>query len=201
MTKRSLPPALRRTLYLRRRQLAALCAFLAVLAALLALSPSAAPAVTVYGARTALPAGTVLAAEHLAPLALPPDVVPEGAALAEADVLGRALGAPVSARTVFTQATVSQGLRLARPGHVVVALPVTDGAIAGLVRPGARIDIIDPAGEVLATDVPVITPPDASSGTGLDFGGPSRSVLVEVPEQIAAKLASQGLTSLTVALR
>ena len=58
MTRPTLPPALRRTLYLRRRTLAALCAFAAVLAALLALAPPSAPTVTVLAAASALPGGT-----------------------------------------------------------------------------------------------------------------------------------------------
>lgn len=201
MTKRHLPPALRRFFYLRRRSLAALCAFLAVLATLLALAPTPPTTLTVYAARDALPAGTVLAADHLVALALPPDAVPDGAVLAEAEVVGRTLGAPVTARSVLTATSVSEGARLARPGHVVVALPLPDGAIAGLLRPGASLDVLDSRGELVAGDVRVIAPPDTPTGGGLDFGGSVRSVLVEVPEAVAGRLASQGLTSLTVAVR
>lgn len=201
MTKRPVPPALRRFLYLRRRSLAALCAFLAVLATLLALAPTTPSTTTVYAARSALPAGTVLGADHVAPLALPADAVPEGAALTEGDLLGRTLAGPVSNRSVLTAASVSEGSRLARPGHVVVALPLSDGAMAGLVGPGSRIDVLDGGGAALATDVQVIAPPDTPGGNTFDLGGASRSLLVEVPEAVAGKLASQGLTSVTITLR
>jgi len=199
--KRPFPPALRRSLYLRRRPLAAASAFLAVLAALLVLSPGAEERVTVYAARTNLPAGTVLAEEHLAPLDLPPEAVPEGAAVAPGDVVGRTLAGSVSARSALTAASVSGAQRLASPGHVVLALPVADEAIAGLVRPGVLIDVIDAAGEVLASGIPVLSPPDTPSGGNLSLGGPSRSVLVEVPEPVAARLASQGLSTVTIVVR
>lgn len=197
----TLPTPLRRLLHLRRRPLAALCAFAAVLAALLALTPSAPPTVTVYAARTALPAGTVLNVDHLTRVDLAEAVVPEGAARSEAEVVGRTLGAPVSGGTILTATTVSDGERLASPGHVVVALPLPDEAIARLVRPGVHLDVLDPTGEVLAADVRVITPPDSPSGGNFGLGGNARSVLVEVPVSTAAKLASQGMTSLTVVVR
>lgn len=201
MKRPALPTSVRRTLHLRRRPLAALCAFAAVLATLLALTPARVPTVTVYAARTALPAGTVLTAEHLVGVELGEAVVPEGAARAEVEVVGRTLGAPVSAGTVLTAVTVSEGERLARPGHVVVALPLADEAIARLVRPGVLLDVLDPKGEVLAAEVRVITPPDTPTGGNFGLGGAARSVLVEVPAPTAAKLASQGMTSLTVVVR
>lgn len=201
MEKNRIPPALRRALYLRRRTLAALCAFLAVLATLLALSPNPDPLVRVYAAATPLPAGTVLSAAHLVPVDLPPEAVPEGAAVTEGDVVGRALAAAVSARSVLTAASVSQGERLARPGHVVVSLPLGDEAIGALVKPGVRIDVLDTAGEVLAAEVPVVAPPDTPTGGNLSLGVSTRSVLVEVPTQVAAKLVSQGHSSLTVVVR
>ncbi len=200
--KRPIPPdALRRTLYLRRRPLAALCAFAAVLAGLLALTPDRGDTVTVVVAGGALPAGTVLAAEHLTALDIPAAVAPDGAATSREALVGRTLAAPVSARTVLTAATVSEGERLAREGHVVVALPAGDDAVAGLLRPGARIDVWDAQGEVLARDVRVIAPRDTPSGGNLGLSAAGRSVLVEVPEATAAKIASQGAMSLTVALR
>ena len=90
MTRPTFPPALRRTLYLRRRTLAALCAFGAVLATLLALAPPTAPTVSVLAAASALPGGTVLTSTDLVAVELPPGAVPDGAARVEADVVGRA---------------------------------------------------------------------------------------------------------------
>ena len=201
MTRPTLPPALRGTLYLRRRTLAALCAFAAVLAALLALAPPSAPTVTVLAAASALPGGTVLTSTDLVAVELPPGAVPDGAARVEADVVGRTLASAVGAGSVLTATAVSEGTRLARPGHVVIALPLADETIAALVRPGVRIDVLDAAGVALASDIPVVAPPGTPGGVNLGMTGPQRSVLVEVPHEVAATLTAQGMMSLTVALR
>ena len=201
VTPRPSPAALRRTLYLRRRPLAALCAFAAVLATLLALTPTPAPTVPVLAARTSLPAGTVLAAEHLTPVELPESAVPEAALASEAGALGRALSGPVTAGSVLTTASVSSGGRLARPGHVVAALPLPGDGIEALIRPGVRLDVLDGAGEVVAADVPVVAPPDTQEGLGAPLGSPGRTALVEVPQEVAARLVSQGASSLTIVVR
>lgn len=200
MTPRPTHP-LRRILYLRRRPLAALCAFTAVLAALLALNPAQPPRVTVVTARSALPAGTLLAAEHLSSTEVPLSVAPDAALEAEGDALGHTLSGPVTAGSVLTSASVSTGGRLARPGHVVAALPVPGDGIAALVRPGARLDVLDANGEALAQDIPVVAPPDTPGSPGLPSAGGGRTVLVEVRAEVAAKLASQGSSSITVVVR
>ena len=193
--------ALRRTLYLRRRPLAALCAFAAVLAALLALAPAREPTVTAVAARTALPAGTVLEAGHLTAVQVPAPLVPAGAASAEADVAGRALAGPVTAGSILTTASVSSGGRVARPGHVVTSLPLPDESIAALVRPGVRVDVLDATGVVLVADVAVVAPPDTPGGNSLTTSPTGRTALVEVPVEVAGKLVSQGAMSLTVVVR
>lgn len=201
MTARPTRAAARRTLYLRRRPLAALCAFVAVLATLLVLAPTPAPTVGVLAARTALPAGTILGPEHVTRLDVAQSALPEGAAPADADLAGRALAGPVAANSILTDASVSGGERLARPGHVVAALPLPTDGIAALVRPGVHLDVFDAGGALVADEVRVVAPPDTPGGNPVDITAGGRTALVEVPVDVAAKIASLGGTSLTVVVR
>lgn len=197
--KRPTPSSLRRILYLRRRPLAALCAFGAVLAALLALSPPPSVTVPVLAARSQVAAGTVLTAEHLTTVMLPPSAVPDGAFTTESDAVGRAVGASLTARSVLTSAAMADGMRVARPGHVVAALPLPNSGIAALVRPGAVVDVLDGAGETVARGVRVLEPPTAPGEGGLFGAGASGSVaLVEVTPEVAAKIATHGGSGLVV---
>ena len=199
MNQRPARAAWRRLLYLNRRTLAVLCAFLAVLAALAALSPERAGGVIVIAAADDLPAGTVLAATHRTDIELPADAVPDGAARAASDVEGRILGAPVTRRTPLTTASVASGERLARPGFVVVALPLPDDALAPLVKPGTRLDLMDSSGSLVASEVRVVAAPDAAAGLGL--GASSRAALIEVQPEVAMRIAAEHSGRLTVAVR
>lgn len=191
---------LRRLSYHHRRALAACCTFVAVLAALHVLAPPRVEGVGVLTAAADLPAGTVLAAAHLRPSTLPPDTVPADAARSPADLVGQTLTGPVSARSVLTASTVATGQRLARPGHVVIALPLTDAALTPLVRPGAALDLFDAAGKRVAQGVRVVAAPDAG-GSGLGgMGGSSRAALIEVPPEVATAIATAGAGGLTIAV-
>lgn len=191
---------LRRLGYRHRRTLAALCTFVAVLAALHVLAPPRIEGVAVLTAASDLPAGTVLAATHLRPSSLPPDAVPADAARTPADLVGQTLTGPVSARSVLTASTVATGQRLARPGHVVIALPLTDAALAPLVRPGASLDLFDAAGKRVAQGVRVIASPDAAGSGPGSLGGSSRAALIEVPPEVATTVATAGSGGLTIAV-
>lgn len=187
----------RRTLYLRRRPLAAIFAFLAVLAILMALRPAPTEATGVVAAARPLPAGTVLAAGDLTVVTLPSDAVPEGAALADAEVLGRTLAGPLSQGSPVTATSVGTAERLARPGHLIVALPLSGDGIAALVCPGSRLDLLAPDGSTVASDVLVVGPGDEAGNLGTG----SRSALIEVPDEIAGRLAATGGAGVTVGLR
>lgn len=189
----------RRFLYFRRRPLAAAFTFLAVLASLSALTPERDHGVAVLAASSELPAGTTLTRDHLAEVVLPADAVPEGAARAASDLVGRTLGAPVTRNTPLTTASVASGERLAQPGYVVVALPLPNDALAPLIGPGSRLDLIDSAGEAVATDVRVIASPDAAPGLGLATS--DRAALVEVPPAVALRIAAGQSGGFTIALR
>lgn len=198
---RHAPVGLLRFLHLRRRTLAALCAFAAVWAILAALAPARVTTVAVFAATRDLPAGTVLAAEHVAPVEVADSQLP-GEPLVEAgEVIGRVLSGPVTERSLLTAASVSTGQRLARDGHVVVALPLPTSGIGSLVRPGARLDVFDGQGELIASDVVVIAPPETAGGGGFGLGGPSGAALVEVPHSVAERLASIGPAGVSIAVR
>lgn len=187
-----------RFLRLRRRPLAALCTFVAVLATVLALSPRPEERVPVVVAAGPLAAGTVLSPADLTPRSVPPDTLPQ-AAFADADALvGRAVAGPVTAGTILTEASVASGERLARPGWVVIALPLPSGGVASLVRPGVVLDLIATDGVTVAAEVRVLSAPEAADG----FGASARAALIEVQPEVAAKLAQLSqLGSLTIAVR
>lgn len=199
MKQRPAPVPWRRVLYLRRRPLAAFCAFLSVLASVVALAPERGAGVPVFVAARDLPAGTVLTSADLAESVLPADVVPDGAARAASDVVGRTLGAPLTRRTPLTTAAVASGERLAQPGFVVVALPLPSDALSALVKPGTRLDLIDSSGVAVASQVRVIAAPDAAPGLGL--AASDRAALIEVEPDVALRIAAGQPGGFTIAVR
>lgn len=182
-----------RALRWRRRPLAALAAALSVLCGLLALQPADGAGIPVVTAARDLPGGTVLAESDLQVVRLPPEAAPAAALTDIGSAVGRSINTPVTRLSVITEATVSSGQSLARPGFVVAAVPLADAALATLLRPGARIDVIgqtsDKAG-VLASDVRVVALPAPAEELGGLAGG--RVALVEVTAAVAARLAAAG---------
>ncbi|GAA3432368.1 hypothetical protein [Kutzneria kofuensis] len=87
-------------------------------------------------------------------------------------------------------------LATGNPDAVAVPVRLTDAAVADLLRPGSRVDVVgDPA--VLANDAVVVAvrPSEGASAKG-------RLVVVALPRQAAAKVAAASLAqSVTVTLR
>nr|NLI50251.1 hypothetical protein [Propionibacterium sp.] len=189
-----------RVLRRRRRPLAALAAFLAVFWGLGAVRTPVPPTVTVLAAARDLPGGTTLAEADVVEVRLPAEVVPADAATTPTALVGRVLNGPVSARSVLTATDVAAGRELARPGHVVLAIPLGNRALASLLEPGARVDLFV-AGEAtaLAVDARVVgVPEDQRAAWAAE---PQPVVLVELPAPAAPRAAaavSQG--GLSVAL-
>ncbi len=166
--------ALRRTLLLRRRLLAALLAGVAVFAGLRAVAPPAPPSVWVVTAARDLDGGAILAAGDLTRVAYADGTAPDGTTSLD-DALGRTLAAPLRRGEAVTD------VRLVSPGLLagydagsadVVALPVRipDPGVVALLRVGDRVDLLatDPSGggtTTVATGVPVLAlpQPDASA--------------------------------------
>lgn len=116
-----------------------------------------------------LPAGTVLAADDLRALPLPPDAVPAGRS---ADPVGEVLAAPVRAGEPITDVRlVGEGLASAHPDLTTVPVRLPDADQVALLEPGDRIDLLatDPqagGSRVVALDALVLaTPPARESVT------------------------------------
>ena len=169
-----------------------------MLAALLALAPHQPDAGVVVVTGRALPAGTVLTAADVGARSIPAEAVPQGAMLQADQAVGATLAAPLTAGSILTDASVAAGERLARPGFVVVALPLPSSAIAALVKPGAVLDLLGTDGGTLAAEVRVLSAPDSDSG----LGASSRAALIEVEPQVASKLAQlSSVDAVTIAVR
>lgn len=165
----------RRAVALRR----AAAAVLVVLAVVLAARPAAAPPTgRVVIARHDLAPGVALGPGDVEVRAVPDDAVPGGALPAAEPALGRTTVGPVRAGEVLTDvrfvgpeaAVVAAGT----PDAAGVPLRLADPAVAGLVHPGARVDIVGAGGV----------------GTGAGGGGPGAGAPAAATDGSAVLLAS-----------
>jgi pilus assembly protein CpaB len=181
---------------------------LAALALVLALRPAPRPAAAdvpataaVTVAATDLPSGGVLARSDLSVAHLPPGLVPSGVEPDPAVLVGRVLAGAVRAGEPVTDVRLVGAGLTALLAEEQVAAPVrlADLAVAALVRPGDRIDVL-------------ATPPDAVSaeivaGSALVLATPGGEpdagglLLLAVDQPTAARLAAMATTAtLTLSL-
>jgi pilus assembly protein CpaB len=129
-----------------RRLIAALCAGVAVLAAIKAVTPPADRTVLVWAAAHDLSGGSPLTPKDLRPEALPMGSVPAGVLRAGTQVIGRLLAAPVRQGEPLTDVRLLGPALLTAlpdPGLVAVPVRVADGsAAAALVHPGDIVDVL-----------------------------------------------------------
>jgi Flp pilus assembly protein CpaB len=194
---RSLPRSLRRSLLRRRRLLAAVCAFVAVLAGLRATAAPLPETVRVTVAARDLGAGTRLSAADLTTVSLPPEAVPAGRIR---DPVGRELAGPLRRGAPLTDASVlGPGLVRDRPGLVAMPVRLPDTAMAGLLRLGERVDLLatDPAGSgpasTVVRDALVLALPPPPEGAATD-GLPGRLVVLGVPSSAVTSVSSVAVT-------
>jgi Flp pilus assembly protein CpaB len=190
---------LRRAVLARRRVLAVVCAALAVLAGLRAVSPpppATAPAVV---AARDLSGGDVLEPRDLTVVELPPDAVPAGATASPAPLVGRTTAAPLRRGEAVTDVrVVAPSLVSGYPGLVAVPIRLGDAATLPLLSVGDRIDVMaaDPRGrhaDVVASDVPVLAiPAPGVREDGLVSGG---LVVVAATPADARRLAAAGVSA------
>jgi Flp pilus assembly protein CpaB len=188
---------------------------LAVVALVLALRPSPAPGtpgeparVPVAVAATDLPAGTVLAADDLAVVRLPPEIAPAGVVPDPAPLVGRMLAGGVRAREPLTDARlVGAGLTALLPERQVAApVRLADLAVATLVRTGDRVDVLATSpdadrAEVVAGDALVLAAPGPGPDAGLDADPAAGLLVIAVDPTTAGRLAAAAVTAtLTVSL-
>jgi len=182
-----------------RRVLAAL---LVLAAAALAVAPARAPAEPtvpmLVAARTLAPGATLRAAD-VRVVAAPEPLRPAAALHSVAEVRGRVLaGAATEGEPITTTRLVgAENSRLSTGAPDAVAVPVrlTDPAVAALLSPGARVDVVTVAADggpsVLATGARVITVRvDEPAGPGADR---DRLVVIALPRAEARQVASVAL--------
>lgn len=194
---------LRRAVSWHRRLLAAGLAAIAVAAGIHAVEPAEPVTVPVLVAARDLAAGVPLAAADLEVRALPEALVPLGVLQPGDETVGRLLTGAVRAGETLTDVrllgpSLVDGLSA---GAVATPVRVADAGVAGLVRPGDRVDVLATpatldaevgATHVAASGVIVVAVPDPSTPGG--FGDGALLVLATSP-QTAADLAAATVTS------
>jgi len=185
-----------RRLALRRVTAAVLVLLAAVLAFRTPSSRAAATVPMLVAARDLAP-GVTLGAGDVRVARFPSSLRPAAALTTVAEASGRVLAGATTAGEPLTRARLvgTENSRLATGDPTAVAVPVrlADPAVAGLLAPGARVDVVTvaPAGEalVLAHDATVLTvrppePRDRSAG---------RLVVIALPEAAATAVAATAL--------
>lgn len=175
--------------------LAALAAAAAVWVVVTALRPAPPDAgMPVLVAAADLPAGTVLEAADVRVARVPESVVPAGALLAPSAVVGAVSSGPLRSREMLTDHDLATG-SLADglgPDVVVTHVPLRDQALASVVNPGNRVDLLSALdGATLARDVAVLTA-DTGDTSGI-FVAVSTSQAAELARQSSSEMA-QGVT-------
>ena len=161
---------LSRAISRHRALLAGGLAAAAVSTALPSLAPNAPPGRRVLTFARDLAAGTSLRPTDLAPVTVPPALVPAGAIRTADEALGRLLAGPVRRGEALTDVRLLGASLLATGGvHGLVATPVrlADSASASLLHAGDHVDVL-----AAATTDP--TAGGATGTTGAAAGDPAR---------------------------
>lgn len=177
----------------RHRALLAAGLTAASVAAGLSVAVPAPPAtVAVVSAARDLAAGTVLAPGDLVSAELPAPLVPAGALVDAAPVVGRLVAGPVRRGEPLTDVRLL-GAGLLPPGSdVAVPVRLAEPATGALVRAGDTVDVLSAAAEgasVVATRLAVLSVPDLG-----DAAGEGALVVVAASRSSAARLAAAAVT-------
>lgn len=183
--------------------------------------PTPPPTVRVVVAALDLPPGAVIAAADVRVAAMPATLVPNGSHLRADDVVGRALvvGAPVGLPIVDELLAGARFAAAGPPGTVVAPVRLADPAVAALLRPGDRIDLLATAGTadgeptarrladraLVLPDPRPMTEQDANAVGGLLGGGPevtagALTLVAVTPVEAAALAGSLGWASLSAVI-
>jgi pilus assembly protein CpaB len=193
-----------RALALRRL----IAATLIMLAALLALRPAAGagePTQPLVVAAHDLAPGVNLTAADVRVVSVPVGLRPAAGLGSAGDVAGRVLAGAAASGEPITRARLvgpeNTRLTTGEPDAVAVPVRLADAAVAELLTPGARVDVVttDPhnGSALLAADATVVT---VRADTGASR--PGRLVVVAMPRDTATRVASMSLSQpMTVTLR
>lgn len=193
----------RRRLLIHRRGLAALCAATAVALGFAQFTAPPPPTVPVWTARRSLPSGQVLAAGDFRRTGYAEGSVPAQAVRDLDRVVGRTLITPLGAGEPLTRAKVLGHRALdGYPGRVAVAIRLTDPTLAGLLRPGDRIDVLAtdpraPPRTVAQGSIVLAVPDEPRAAFGASTAEGRLVLLAVVPDEatsVAAAAASGFLT-------
>ncbi len=188
--------SLRRRVRAHRRPLAAVCAAAAVVVAVQAARPEPGPTLSVLVATGPVASGSRITPDDVEVVAIPADLVPDGALRAHDETHGRVVAAPLPRGGVLTDLSfVGPGLLEGYPrGTALVSVRVADAATVGPVRVGDSVDVVgtDPRGaaapRVLARRAQVAALPG-------EEGDDDQAVLVlAVDAEIARTLSGAAVT-------
>ncbi|CAN5198025.1 hypothetical protein BH11ACT1_BH11ACT1_05950 [soil metagenome] len=198
---RRLPP-LRVLLWRARLPVAALLLGLACAVVVSELRPAPAQTSPVTVAADPLTAGHVLVASDLRLTDMPSALVPSGAPTTSEPLVGQTLAVGVPAGLPIVDGILVHDPVAGPPGTVVVAVRLADPAVAGLLAPGTRVDVLAAAddggtGRGLARGALVLASPGR---TGHEVEGSSPPVLLAVAPAEAAALAGAGPSALLSAV-
>ncbi|MGH3859798.1 SAF domain-containing protein [Actinokineospora sp.] len=194
-----MPRFVTRSLTLRR----SIAAVLVLLAAVLWLHPVADRTAPMLVAARALAPGVDLSTSDVRVVRAPPEVVPPAAFTEPAAIAGRVLAGAAGEGEPITEARLV-GPSAVGPGFAAVPVRLSDPAVAELVRPGSRVDIVSTdkrGGEavVLARDATVVT---VRRDDQVNGGRRGSLLLIALARDSAARVASSSLERpVTVTLR
>jgi Flp pilus assembly protein CpaB len=188
----------RRVLW-HRRKYAAVCAAIAVFAALNVLRPPPAPTVIVVVASHDLAAGARLSPGDVADLHVPRDLAPSHTPGSVREVIGRTLSSSLSRGSVVTSLNlVGDAWSALDPGRRAVPVRLQDAALADLIRPGqhVRLTAVDPRSpgeaQTIVEDAVVLAIPPRDRGMTAASAG--RLVVFDVPATSANLVTSSAVS-------
>jgi Flp pilus assembly protein CpaB len=185
--------AWRAALWRARFVVVALCLGVAAASTLDALRPAPPVTVPVVVASHDVDAGTPLTAADVEVRRLPSDLAPDRSFRRTSDVVGSPTAVPIGAGLPVAPGLLVGDDVHGPPGTVVTAVRFADPAVAGLLRPGMRVDVVaaTPEGTVDGTVAvrALVLPlpaagPDPGGGAGL-LGGSTGSAVEQPPVLLA----------------
>lgn len=202
-------PRWQRRLRRHRRGVSAALAALCLACSLEAAAPARPVTTTVLVASHDLAGGARLSRSDLRLARLPPAAVPGGALRTVGEAVGQTLASPVRANEPLTDVRLVGARLVDAVGAGLVATPVrlADAAVAGLLRPGDRVDVLaapaDPATggrtTVAAAGVRVLAVAVADPALVADQG--ALVVLATTPRVAVTLAAAASSERLSVTLR
>ncbi len=133
---------LRLVLWRSRFVVSALCLGIAAAATVHALRPPDPPTTDVVVATGSLDAGVTLTSSDVRVARFPTEMVPDGALSDAGAAVGASTAVPLSAGSPLVPGVLTSDDVRGPPGTVVATVRFADPAVAGLLTPGMRVDVL-----------------------------------------------------------